>query len=65
MAPDSREALNQCVKDHMQPVFAAVGRDTPVEALFSLFGYLPAVVVVSGEKVLGIITKIDMLTAGA
>ncbi len=63
-APDPAEVLNQKVKDHIQPVFAVVGRDTPLEALFSLFGYLPAVMVVSGEKVLGIITKIDMLTAG-
>ena len=63
-APDPAEVLNQRVGDHIQPVFAVVGRDTPVEALFSLFGYLPAVMVVSGEKVLGIITKIDMLVAG-
>lgn len=63
-APNPAEALNQLVKNHVQPVFAVVGRDTPVEALFSLFGYLPAVVVVSEEKVVGIITKIDMLTVG-
>ncbi|MGD0319633.1 MAG: CBS domain-containing protein [Nitrososphaerales archaeon] len=63
-APNPAEVLNQHVRDHVQPVFAVVGRDTPVEALFSLFGYLPAVLVVSGEKVLGIITKIDMLAAG-
>jgi predicted transcriptional regulator len=63
-ASDPAEVLNQRVTDHVQPVFAVVGRDTPVEALFSLFGYLPAVLVVSGEKVLGIITKIDMLAAG-
>ena len=63
-APDPTRVLNQRVTDHTQPVFAVVGRDTPVEALFSLFGYLPAVLVVSGEKVLGIITKIDMLVAG-
>jgi len=55
--------LNQRVKDHVQPVTVVVGKDTPVEALFSLFGYLPAVLVVSGEKVLGIITKIDILAA--
>ncbi|MGP8124414.1 MAG: CBS domain-containing protein [Nitrososphaerales archaeon] len=63
-APNPAEVLNQPVRDHIQPVFAVVGRDTPVEALFSLFGYLPAVVVVSEERVLGIITKIDMLAAG-
>ena len=63
-APDPAEVLKQRVGDHVQPVFAVVGRDTPLEALFSLFGFLPAVMVVSGETVLGIITKIDMLAAG-
>jgi predicted transcriptional regulator len=63
-APNPAEVLNQRVRNHVQPVFAVVGSDTPAEALFSLFGYLPAVLVVSGERVLGIITKIDMLSVG-
>lgn len=63
-APDPAVVLNQRVRQYIQPVFAVVGEDTPVEALFSLFGYLPAVLVVSGEKALGIITKIDLLAAG-
>ena len=63
-ATDPRGLLEQRVGDHMFPVFAVVGRDTPVEALFSLFRYLPAVLVTSGEKVEGIITKIDLLAAG-
>lgn len=61
---DPKELLNQRVRDHILPVFAVVGRDTPVEALFSLFRYLPAVLVTSGERVEGIITKIDLLAAG-
>jgi len=63
-SPNPKTTLNQRVKDHIQPVFAVVGRETPVEALFSLFGYMTAVLVVSEERVLGIITKIDMLAAG-
>lgn len=59
------ELLKQKVGDHVLPVFAVVGRDTPVEALFSLFRYMPAVLVASGERVEGIITKIDLLSAGA
>lgn len=58
------KVLQQRVGDHTQPVFAAVGRDTPVDALFSLFRYLPVVIVTSGETTEGIITKIDLLTAG-
>jgi len=62
-APDPRKLLNEMVGDHVLPIFAVVGMDTPVQALFSLFRYLPAVLVESGEKVEGIITKIDLLTA--
>jgi predicted transcriptional regulator len=61
---DPQKALEEKVGDHVLPIFAVVGRDTPVEALFSLFRYLPAVLVESEEKVVGIITKIDLLTAG-
>jgi predicted transcriptional regulator len=63
-ASDTAKVLGQRVGDHVQPVFATVGKDTPVEALYSLFSYLPAVLVASGEEVVGIITKIDMLAAG-
>lgn len=60
-APD--EVLGQRVGDHILPVFAVVGPDTPVEALSSLLRHMPAVIVASGEKVEGIITKIDLLAA--
>jgi len=61
---DPRKLLDEKVEDHVQPIFAIVGKDTPVQALYSLFRYLPAVLVESGEKVEGIITKTDLLTAG-
>jgi predicted transcriptional regulator len=47
--------------DHVQLVSEVVGRDTPVEAMFLLFRFLPAVLVTSGEKAEGMITKIDLL----
>lgn len=62
-APDPKKVLDEKVKDHVQPAFAVVGKDTPVDALFSLFKHLPAVLVESGEKVQGIVTKIDLMTA--
>lgn len=64
-AQDPRRLLDDRVGNHTQPIFAVVGRDTPVEALFSLFRYLPAVLVQTGDKVEGIITKIDLLASGA
>ena len=62
-AENPQKLLGDRVKDHIEPVFAVVGRDTPVDALFSLFKYLPAVLVESEEKIRGIITKIDLMTA--
>jgi predicted transcriptional regulator len=64
-AQDPKKLLDEKVRDHIQPAFAVVGRDTPVDALFSLFKYLPAVLVESGDKVEGIVTKIDLMTAEA
>ena len=64
-AQDPRKILDDKVGNHILPVFAVVGRDTPVEALFSLFRYLPAVLVGRGDRVEGIITKIDLLASGA
>jgi len=63
-AQDPKKLLDDRVGNHVQPIFAVVGTDTPVEALFSLFRYLPAVLVARGEKVEGIITKIDLLASG-
>jgi len=64
-AQDPGKLLDDNVGKHVLPIFAVVGMDTPVEALFSLFRYLPAVLVETGDKVEGIITKIDLLTSGA
>jgi len=60
---DPRALLSKAVSTVVQPSFPVVSVDTPIEALFSLFKFVPAVLVASGEKVEGIITKIDMLSA--
>ena len=62
---DPAKVLEEKVGAYVQPAFAVVGEDTPLDALFSLFRYLPAVLVVSGGKVEGIVTKIDLMTAAA
>jgi predicted transcriptional regulator len=64
-SPDPRSVLGEKVGAHLLPSFPIVGRDTPVEALFSLFRFFPAVIVGSAEQPEGIVTKIDLLTAGA
>lgn len=63
VSQDPGKVLAESVGGHVQPAFAVVGEDTPLDALFSLFRYLPAVLVVSGGKTVGIVTKIDLMTA--
>jgi predicted transcriptional regulator len=60
---DPRSILSKPVSSYIQPTFPVVSADTPVEALFSLFKFVPAVLVATGDKVEGVITKIDMLSA--
>lgn len=59
---DPSALLRDPVHEHVLPAFAVVGKDTPVEALLSMFRFLPAVLVTSGDEVVGIITKIDVLS---
>lgn len=60
---DPRTILTKPISSFAQPSFPIVSGDTPVEALFSLFKFVSAVLVATGDKVEGIITKIDMLSA--
>ncbi len=62
-SPNPRSVLAEKVEAHLMPSFPIVGKDTPVEALYSLFRFFPAVVVGSADQPEGIITKIDLLTA--
>lgn len=63
-AHDPRAVLAEKVGAHLLPSFPIVARDTPVEALFSLFRFFPAVIVGSADQPEGIVTKIDLLTSG-
>jgi len=60
---DLGRLLSQPVGRFMRPPFPIVSRDTPIDALLSLFSYVSAVLVSSGEKIEGIIAKIDLLAA--
>jgi predicted transcriptional regulator len=62
-AEDPGVVLSKQVSLFMLPSFPIVSMDTPVEALFSLFKFVSAVLVGTGDKPEGIITKIDMLSA--
>ena len=63
-SPDPHAVLAEKVGAHLLPSFPIVAKDTPVEALFSLFRFFPAVIVGSADEPEGIITKIDLLTSG-
>jgi len=60
---DPRTILGKPILSFAQPGFPIVSADTPIEALFSLFKFVPAVLVATGDKIEGVITKIDMLSA--
>ncbi len=60
---DPKASLARPVSRFMEPSYPTVDAATPIDALYSLFNFVPAVLVVSGEKVGGIVTKIDMISA--
>ena len=64
-AKNPSSLLSRKVRHFMQPAFPAVSADTPIEALVSLFNHLPAVIVTSTDRMLGLISKIDLIAAEA
>jgi predicted transcriptional regulator len=58
-----KELLSRPVSRFLEPSFPIVNMGTPVEALYSLFNFVPAVLVASDEKIEGIITKIDLIAS--
>lgn len=62
-ATDPRASLERPVSRFLEPSYPTVDASTPVDALFSLFNFVQAVLVTSGDRLSGIITKIDMLSA--
>jgi predicted transcriptional regulator len=61
---DLRITLARPISRFLEASFPTVDADTPLDALYSLFSFVPAVLVTSGEKVQGIVTKIDLISAG-
>jgi len=60
---DPRTSLERPVSRFLEASYPTVDVSTPVDALFSLFNIVQAVLVTSGDRMAGIITKIDMLSA--
>lgn len=61
---DPKATLARPVSRYLEASFPTVDTDTPLDALYSLFNFVPAVLVTSAEKVVGIVTKIDLISAG-
>jgi len=55
-------SLDGPVSRYMEGSFPTVDSETPLDALYSLFNFVPAVLVTSGDKVEGVITKIDVIS---
>ncbi len=62
-ASDSKASLGKPISRFIEPAYPTVDAATPIDALLSLFNFVPAVLVMSGDKVGGIVTKIDMIWA--
>jgi len=60
---DPKSSLTKPVSRFLEASYPTVDAGTPVDALYSLFNFVQAVLVTSGDKLIGIITKIDMLSA--
>lgn len=60
-AKDPHMVFNKRVKDVMEDSFPVVSEDTPIELLYSFMDFFQAVLVSKREKVMGIITKADLL----
>lgn len=58
---DPRAIFSKRVKDVMEDAFPLVTEDTPVEILYSFMNFFQAVLVSKRDKIVGIITKADML----
>lgn len=60
-AKDPKNVFNKKVKIVMEDSFPVVGEDTPVDLLYSVVDFFQATLVSKREKVVGIITKADLL----
>ena len=60
---DPKNSLSKPVSRFLEASYPTVDAGTPVDALYSLFNFVQAVLVTSGDRPVGIITKIDMLSA--
>jgi predicted transcriptional regulator len=60
---DPKVTLAKPVSKNLEAGYPTVDAETPIEALYSLFNFVPAVLVTSRERIEGIVTKIDMISA--
>jgi predicted transcriptional regulator len=58
---DFSEISNLAVEEVMEEAFPQVGEDAPLSLISSILQVYPAVLVVKKGKILGIVTKADLL----
>jgi cystathionine beta-synthase len=58
---DHQHSPDERIADVMRPDVATLGPDAPLESLMSVFVHGNAAVVLEDERVVGILTKIDIL----
>lgn len=57
----SRKLFREQVKKVMEPPFPTVDEDTPVELLIPMLNFYPAILVMKGKDIIGVVTRADLL----
>ncbi len=58
---ESRSLFIKKVKEVMEPPFPTVNEDTPIDLLIPMLNFYPAILVIKGKSIAGIVTRADLL----
>jgi len=58
---ESKSLFIKKVKEVMEPPFPTVNEDTPIDLLIPMLNFYPAILVMRGKSIAGIVTRADLL----
>jgi predicted transcriptional regulator len=58
---ESKSLFIKRVKEVMEPPFPTVNEDTPIDLLIPMLNFYPAILVMRGRSIAGIVTRADLL----
>ncbi len=57
----SKKLYEEQVNKVMEPPFPTVDEDTPIDLLIPILNFYPAILVIKGKRIIGIVTRADLL----